>query len=181
LASEADHALPPRVAFYNKPKFARSSLSLVLLAVVVWLGYEFVLNARANLAAQNISSGFGFLDTTAGFNVNQALIPYQEADTYRPRVLSWPAQHAAGVRAWHRIGDCVRLHHRDCAALTNWLVARIGSGYVEIIRNLPLLFQILFWYLAVLGTLRDRGKSLSLFGVAFLNNRASSCRPVDGR
>jgi general L-amino acid transport system permease protein len=35
----------------------------------------------------------------------------------------------------------------------NWLVARLAGGYVEIVRNLPLLFQILFWYLAVLGTL----------------------------
>ena len=35
----------------------------------------------------------------------------------------------------------------------NWLLARLAGGYVEIVRNLPLLFQILFWYLAVLGTL----------------------------
>src|SRR5581483_3963411 len=52
----------------------------------------------------------------------------------------------------------------------NWLIARIGGGYVELIRNLPLLFQILFWYLAVLGTLPGPRQSLSLFGM-FLNNR----------
>jgi general L-amino acid transport system permease protein len=52
----------------------------------------------------------------------------------------------------------------------NLLIARIGGGYVELIRNLPLLFQILFWYLAVLGTLPAPRQSLSLFGV-FLSNR----------
>jgi len=53
----------------------------------------------------------------------------------------------------------------------NWLVARLAGGYVELIRNLPLLFQILFWYLAVLGTLPGPRQSISLFGEIFLNNR----------
>jgi general L-amino acid transport system permease protein len=53
----------------------------------------------------------------------------------------------------------------------NWLVARLAGGYVELIRNLPLLFQILFWYLAVLGTLPGPRQSLSLLGEVFLNNR----------
>ena len=39
------------------------------------------------------------------------------------------------------------------------------------IRNLPLLFQILFWYLGVLGTLPGPRQSISLFGEVFLNNR----------
>ncbi len=53
----------------------------------------------------------------------------------------------------------------------NWLVARLAGGYVELIRNLPLLFQILFWYLAVLGTLPGPRQSISLLGEVFLNNR----------
>ena len=53
----------------------------------------------------------------------------------------------------------------------NWLLARLAGGYVELIRNLPLLFQILFWYLAVLGTLPGPRQSLSLFGEVFINNR----------
>ena len=53
----------------------------------------------------------------------------------------------------------------------NWLLSRICGGYVELIRNLPLLFQILFWYLAVLGTLPNPRQSISLFGSFFLSNR----------
>ena len=41
----------------------------------------------------------------------------------------------------------------------NWLLARISGGYVELLRNIPLLFQILFWYLAVLGHFRHPGKA----------------------
>jgi general L-amino acid transport system permease protein len=53
----------------------------------------------------------------------------------------------------------------------NWLLARLCGGYVELIRNLPLLFQILFWYLAVLGSLPGPRQSISLFGEVFLSNR----------
>jgi len=65
----------------------------------------------------------------------------------------------------------------------NWLVARIGSGYVEIIRNLPLLFQILFWYLAVLGTCPP-GTAAEPFGYSAWpssTTAASSWPARDGR
>jgi general L-amino acid transport system permease protein len=53
----------------------------------------------------------------------------------------------------------------------NWLLSRISGGYVELIRNLPLLFQILFWYLAVLAALPNPRQSISIFGSFFLSNR----------
>jgi general L-amino acid transport system permease protein len=53
----------------------------------------------------------------------------------------------------------------------NWLLSRISGGYVELLRNIPLLFQILFSYLAVLGTLPNPRQSVSLFGIVFLSNR----------
>src|SRR5262249_48184140 len=52
-----------------------------------------------------------------------------------------------------------------------WLIAKLAEIYVEVIRNLPLLFQILFWCLAVLATLPPPRESFSLFGIAFLSNR----------
>ena len=42
----------------------------------------------------------------------------------------------------------------------NWLVARMAGVYVEIIRNLPLLLQLLFWYNAVLKALPELRDSL---------------------
>jgi general L-amino acid transport system permease protein len=53
----------------------------------------------------------------------------------------------------------------------NWLLSRISGGYIELIRNLPLLFQILFWYLAVLASLPSPRQSISLFGSIFLSVR----------
>ncbi len=143
----------------------------MLLAVVVWLGTEFVINARENLAAQNITSGFGFLENTAGFGVSQSLIPYNETDSYA-RVFLVGLLNTLLVAGLGIVFATVLGFFVGIARLSpNWLVARIGGGYVELIRNLPLLFQILFWYLAVLGTLPGPRQSLSLFGGMFVNNR----------
>ena len=57
-------------------------LQVLFVAALVWIGYEIVANARANLETQRITSGFGFLDNTAGFDVSQTLIPYSGSDTY---------------------------------------------------------------------------------------------------
>ena len=152
-------------------KSAPSVYQLVLLAAVLWFGYEFVLNAKANLDAQNITSGFGFLDQTAGFGVNQSLIPYDESDTYGRvflvGLLNTLLVAGLGIVLATILGFVIGIARLS----PNWLVARLAGGYVELIRNLPLLFQILFWYLAVLGTLPGPRQSISLFGEIFLNNR----------
>jgi general L-amino acid transport system permease protein len=57
-------------------------LQLLFVAALVWIAYEIVANARANLEAQRITSGFGFMERTAGFDVSQSLIPYSGADSY---------------------------------------------------------------------------------------------------
>jgi general L-amino acid transport system permease protein len=166
-----DALAPPRVAIYNRPRIRAVCYQLLLLAAVLWLGFEFALNAKANLDAQKIASGFGFLDNTAGFGINQSLIPYNESDTYARvffvGLLNTLLVAGIGIVLATILGFLVGLARLS----RNWLVARLAGGYVELIRNLPLLFQILFWYLAVLGTLPGPRQSISLFGEIFLNNR----------
>ena len=53
----------------------------------------------------------------------------------------------------------------------NWLMSRVAGAYVELVRNLPLLFQMLFWYLAVLAALPAPRQSISPVSGFFLNNR----------
>ncbi|HEX2353551.1 MAG TPA: amino acid ABC transporter permease [Xanthobacteraceae bacterium] len=159
------------MAIYNRPKIRAVFYQFVLLATVVWLGYEFALNAKANLDALKIASGFGFLDNTAGFAVNQSLIPYNESDTYG-RVFLVGLLNTLLVAGIGIVLATILGFFIGIARLSpNWLLARLAGGYVELIRNLPLLFQLLFWYLAVLGTLPGPRQSISLFGEIFLNNR----------
>ena len=147
------------------------AIQILFVAAVVWIGYEIVENARANLQAQRVASGFGFMSNTAGFAVSQALIPYTESDTYTRvfvvGLLNTLLVSVVGIVIATVIGVMVALGRLS----PNWLLARISGGYVELIRNLPLLFQILFWYLAVLATLPNPRQSISLFGTVFLSNR----------
>jgi general L-amino acid transport system permease protein len=146
-------------------------VQIVFVAAVVWIGYEIVANARANLEAQRITSGFGFLKNTAGFDVSQNLIPYSGSDTYTRvffvGLLNTLLVSVIGIFFATLIGFLVALGRLS----PNWLLARIAGGYVEAIRNVPLLFQILFWYLAVLGALPNPRQSISLFDSFFLSNR----------
>jgi general L-amino acid transport system permease protein len=160
-----------RVRAYNNPKVRAIFYQLVLLALLAAAGYGLIHNARANLATQNITSGFDFLVNNAGFSVNQSLIPYSESDTYRRvfvvGLLNTVIVAVIGIALSTILGFVIGIARLS----PNWLIARLAGAYVELVRNLPLLFQILFWYLAVLGTLPGPRQSVSLFGEAFLNNR----------
>jgi general L-amino acid transport system permease protein len=170
-SGEGSAGPPPKPALVNNPKVRSIVYQLVVLALLIWLGVEFVLNAKANLEAQRIGSGFGFLHNTAGFGVSQSLIAYQETDSYGRvffvGLLNTLLVAGLGVAFATMLGFLIGIARLS----PNWLVARLAGGYVELIRNLPLLFQILFWYLAVLGTLPGPRQSFSLFDEIFINNR----------
>jgi general L-amino acid transport system permease protein len=146
-------------------------LQLVFLAALAWICYEIVANVRSNLESQRIAAGFGFLTNNAGFDVNQTLIPYSGSDTYARvffvGLLNTLLVAVIGIFFATVIGFLVALGRLS----PNWLLSKISGGYVELLRNLPVLFQILFWYLAVLGALPPPRQSISLFGIAFLSNR----------
>jgi general L-amino acid transport system permease protein len=168
---------PPQFAFRLKRALGGRAgwggfaLQIVFVVVLIWIGYEIIANARLNLETQHITSGFGFLKNTAGFDVSQNLIPYSGSDPYTRvflvGLLNTLLVSVIGIFFATVIGFVVAL----CRLSPNWLLSRIGGAYVEAVRNIPVLFQILFWYLAVLAALPGPRQSISLFGSFFLSNR----------
>jgi general L-amino acid transport system permease protein len=160
-----------RRALGGRAGWSGFALQVLFVAALVWIGYEIVENTRANLQAQRITSGFGFLKNTAGFDVSQSLIPYSGSDSYTRvflvGLLNTLMVSIIGIFFATVIGFMVALGRLS----PNWLLSRISGGYVELIRNLPVLFQILFWYLAVLSALPNPRQSVSLFDLFFLSNR----------
>src|ERR1700709_2322134 len=146
-------------------------IQLLFVAVLAWIAYEIVANARANLQAQRITAGFGFLANTAGFDVSQNLIPYSGSDSYTRvfliGLLNTLLVSVIGIFFATVIGFLVALGRLS----PNWLLSRVARGYVELGRNLPLLFQILFWYLAVLSALPNPRQGISVFGDAYRSSR----------
>ena len=147
------------------------ALQIVFVVALIWIGYEIIANARANLETQRITSGFGFLKNNAGFDVSQTLISYSGSDSYTRvflvGLLNTLLVSVIGIFFATAIGFMVALGRLS----PNWLVSRVAGAYVELIRNLPVLFQILFWYLAVLGALPGPRQSIVLFNSFFLSNR----------
>lgn len=164
-------ALKIRRALGGKSGWNGIVVQFAFAAILGWIAYEIVSNTRANLENQHIAAGFGFLRNNAGFDVNQTLISYTGSDTFLRvfvvGLLNTLVVSVVGIFFATVIGFIVAL----CRLSPNWLLSRIGELYVEIIRNLPLLFQILFWYLAVLAALPNPRQSISLLGMAFISNR----------
>src|SRR5436305_5705252 len=176
MAVEARSPPPQFVARLRRALGGRAgwsgfALQILFVAALAWLAYEIVANARANLETQRITSGFGFLKNTAGFDVSQNLIPYSGSDSYfrvfLVGLLNTLLVAVVGIFFATIIGFLVALGRLS----PNWLLSRIAGGYVELVRNLPLLFQMLFWYLAVLGALPNPRQSVSIFDSFFLSNR----------
>jgi general L-amino acid transport system permease protein len=156
---------------FSDPRLRSALLQVALIALVAWLGWTFFENARQNLAAQKIASGLGFLSETASFAVSQSLIPYNESASYGRAffvgLLNTLLVSAMGIVFATLIGFAIGI-----ARLSgNILLARLAGAYVETLRNLPLLFQILFWYLAVLGTLPGPRESQGVLGAFHFTNR----------
>ena len=162
---------PAQVVFYNDPKFRSIAYQLILCAVVAFLVYGAARNAIDNLARAHIASGFGFWNDTAGFDISQTLIEYTARGSTYGRafwvgLLNTLLVAGLGIIFATILGFVIGISRLS----SNWLLAKVAGGYVETIRNLPLLLQLLFWYNAVLKALPDMRESIGIGG-AFLNNR----------
>ena len=160
-----------RVALLRDPKWRAiifQAACLVLVCVVTWYLYE---NTRANMEKRNIGFGLDFLDTPAGFDIIQSLVPYTSGSSYGQAffvsLLNTLLVAVIGIVLATVLGFVAGVARLS----SNWLIARIAAVYVETFRNIPLLLQIFFWYHAVLKALPGPRQSLSLFDLFFLNNR----------
>ena len=159
------------IGFVYRPEVRRVFYQVVLLALVAYGGYWVVNNVIDNLRRQHIASGFEFLDRTSGFDVSQSLIDYSNASSYG-RAFWVGLLNTLLVAALGIVGATVLGFIIGIARLSsNWLIAKLAAAYVEIVRNLPLLLQLFFWYYAVLKNLPAPRQSYALPGGAFLNVR----------
>src|SRR3954451_14988319 len=170
--SIAQDSGPPKVSLLYDPKVRSIAYQVILCAVIVFLCWSAVRNAADNLARAKIASGFGFWNQTAGFDISQTLIEYSaQGGTYGRAfwvgLLNTLLVAAIGIVLATLVGFLVGIARLS----RNWLISKLAAGYVELIRNVPLLLQLLFWYNAVLKALPDLRDSWSVFGNVFLNNR----------
>jgi len=142
-----------------------------LLAGLVVVGWYFAANAVGNLSERHVPFGFGYLGNTANFDIPFHLIDFAPSDTYGRAlvvcVLNTLLVSAMGIVAATLIGLFVGIMRLSA----NWLVRNLALGFIELIRNTPILVQIVFWYVAVLQTLPGPRQSIVLPAGVLLNIR----------
>ncbi|WP_306118376.1 MULTISPECIES: amino acid ABC transporter permease [unclassified Roseitalea] len=163
---------PPKVALLNNPRVRSWLFQGVLAVIVAYLAYSGWMNMNANLQAAGVASGFGFLDENAGFSVAQSLIAYDQGSSsygrvYVVGVLNTLVVAFFGIVLATVIGFIVGIARLS----NNWIVSRLATGYVEFMRNLPLLLQIFIWYFGVLRLLPQPRDSIDFGALGLLNNR----------
>ncbi|MGH7403598.1 MAG: amino acid ABC transporter permease [Candidatus Rokuibacteriota bacterium] len=170
---------PARPPAWQDPRLRALVFQALALAAVLAVGVFIVTNTLANLSKQGIASGFDFFGTTAGFGISMSLIDYAENQSYFRAFLvgliNTLVVSAVGVVAATLLGFLLGIMRLS----RNWLVAKLAAAYIEIVRNLPLLLQLFFWYFAILRQLPGPRQSVTLLDAFFLNNRGLfSPRPV---
>ena len=164
----------PRAALWRDPRVRAIVYQVIVLALFALFVAFIVNNTITNLERQGIASGFGFLEVTAGFDIGFSLIEYSAVSTYGRAfwvgLLNTLLVSALGVALATILGVVIGIARLS----TNWLVARLSTVYIETLRNIPLLLQLLFWYFAVLATLPHPRESVAILDTFFLNNRGLS-------
>lgn len=151
----------------------------VLLAVggVVWF---LVHNTLSNLSARNISTGFDFLNREAGFAIGETPIAYSPASTYGRAItvglLNTLRVALIGIVLATLLGTLIGIARLS----SNWLIRKISSIYVEVMRNVPLLLQLFFWYAIISETLPGPRQALHPLPGVFVSNRGMQMPTVHG-
>ncbi len=143
----------------------------VVLAGLLWFLLTIISNVMTNLDTRGISTGFGFLSQPAGFGISQTLIEYNETFTFGRTffvgLLNTLLVSALGIVSATVLGVFVGVSRIS----PNWLLRKISMVYIEVLRNIPLLLQIFFWYYVVLQTLPRPRDSLTFGETVFINIR----------
>lgn len=159
MTTVAGFKQPPRTVRINWRAIA---WQVALVSAVVWLGYEAVTNAAQNMRARNIPTDFSFWFNTAGFDINQTYVSYSATSTYGQAFLvgliNTLVVAAIGIVIATLLGFVIGVARLS----SNWMISKLAEVYVEILRNTPLLLQLLFWYNAVLKPLPGPRQSLAL-------------------
>ncbi|WP_336489953.1 amino acid ABC transporter permease [Methylobacterium nigriterrae] len=148
------------------------ALQALLVAALAALAYGAATNAAGKLARQGIVAGFGFLDRAAGFDISQSLIPYAAAtatyrDAFLAGLLNTLLVSGLGIVLASGLGFAIGIARFS----PNAILRGLARAYVELFRNVPLLLQLLVWYVAVRVALPEPQAPAAWRDAVFLTQR----------
>ena len=156
---------------FSNPAVRAWLFQILAILAVVSVALYLIHNTINNLSSRGITSGFAFLDRSAGFGIVQHLIDYEQGDTYG-RVFLVGLLNTLLVSTLCIVFASFLGFFLGLARLSdNWLLRKLSTVYIEIFRNIPPLLQIFFWYFAVLRNLPGPRQAANALDMVFLSNR----------
>ena len=160
-----------RTYFWNDQKTRAILYQIVTAAFVAFLGYYLISNVQSNMAKQSIASGFGFIEKEAAFEIGESLIEYSAADTYGRAlvvgVLNTLKISLIGMILTTILGTIIGV----CTLSSNWLISKLGTAYVELFQNIPVLLQLFFFYALFYEIFPGPRQALNPVPGVFITNR----------
>ena len=160
----------PRLSL-GDPRVRAWLFQIVTVALVVFLGWYLFNNTQTNLQHRGITSGFDFLERSAGFGIAQHLIDYTESDSYARvfliGLLNTLLVSVIGIVLATILGFLIGVARLS----SNWMISKLATVYVEVFRNIPPLLQILFWYFAVFLTMPGPRNSHNFADTFYMSSR----------
>ncbi|MFY3139128.1 amino acid ABC transporter permease [Achromobacter xylosoxidans] len=171
---------PPRRLNWNDPGVRAVVYQVIALAAVALAVWFLVSNTLHNLSVRNIATGFGFLQREAGFAIGETPIAYTPADTYGRAIwvglLNTLRVAVLGIVLATILGTLIGVGRLS----KNWLVAKITSVYVEVMRNVPLLLQLFFWYALITENMPGPRQAHNPLPGVFISNRGLKVPALEG-
>ncbi len=157
--------------FLNDPKIRAVIYQVVTVVAVVAFAWWIVVNTGANLRAQNKTTGFDFLWGTAGFETSFTLTGFNRASIYWQALLTGVVNTVLVSIISIVIATTVGFFVGIARLSQNWIISRLATVYVEVVRNVPLLLQLFVWYFAVLKAMPAVKQSIVFLGGWAINQR----------
>ena len=171
MAHSKESSLSEKVPFWLDPKKRALLFQFCSVCAVGLIAYYLVSNTVANLQRQSIATGFGFLKKEAAFEVGESLIPYSAANSYARALLVGALNTIkvsfVGIVVTMILGTIIGIARLS----SNWLVAKIATVYTEVMQDLPVLLQLLFWYAIFYETLPSPRQAICPGAGIYLCNR----------
>lgn len=146
MTGPKDHSVAAKVPFWLDPRKRAIIFQFLSIGVVGLIVWYLVSNTVVNLQKQSIATGFGFLQKEAAFEIGESLIPYSAADTYIRALLVGALNTIkvsfVGIVVTILLGTIIGVARLS----TNWIVAKLSAIYIEVMQDLPILLQLVFWY-----------------------------------
>lgn len=160
-----------KVPFWLDPDKRAIFYQVFTFLMIGLLAYYLVSNTLVNLEKQNISSGFGFMEKEAAFEIGESPIEYSAADSYGKALLVGALNTMKvsfiGIVLCLIIGIFVGVARLS----SNWLVSKLALIYIEVMQNIPILLQLFFWYALFYESLPSPRQALHPFAGLFICNR----------